>query len=239
MEKVSVIIPVLNEERYLGKVLGCLARQDYPSLEVIIVDGKSDDGTLKVARSYEGSLDLKIVSSAKRNVAYQRNLGALNSSADLLLFLDADVVLRPSLVKNLVSASRRYSLMIPKYHPISGKWYDDLFFNIINSWYLIVRPFFPGGTGACLFMTKKVYLSVKGFDERMNWNDDLDIIKRARACSRYHIVRDKVYLSTRRFEREGTKKTMIRWVISYFSINFGRGRSDDIRYFHHSAKGDE
>lgn len=39
----SIIIPTLNEEKYIGKLLDCLANQTYKGFEVIVVDGKSGD----------------------------------------------------------------------------------------------------------------------------------------------------------------------------------------------------
>ena len=45
----SIIIPTLNEERYIGKLLDCLCRQTYKEFEVIVVDGGSKDNLTKGA----------------------------------------------------------------------------------------------------------------------------------------------------------------------------------------------
>src|SRR3989344_7060609 len=81
----SVVIPTLNEEKYLPKLLKCLREQLDKDFEVIVVDGSSDDKTVERA---EG---VKIIASKKRNVSYQRNLGAKAARGKWLVFLDADV----------------------------------------------------------------------------------------------------------------------------------------------------
>lgn len=87
----SIIIPALNEEKYLPKLLKDLTVQSYKDFEVIVVDGKSEDKTVLNAQKLSTKLpSLKILSSSKRHVCVQRNLGAKNARADWLIFMDAD-----------------------------------------------------------------------------------------------------------------------------------------------------
>ena len=53
-EKVSVIVPILNEEKYIEKFLNSILEQDYPkeNLEIILVDGMSTDKTREIIKSY-------------------------------------------------------------------------------------------------------------------------------------------------------------------------------------------
>ena len=92
---VSIIVPTLNEEHYLPLLLDSLVRAD-ASMEIIVVDGNSTDGTVRAARKFvpqfSGDRSLRIVSS-ERGISVQRNYGAALAKHAFLLFLDADVVI--------------------------------------------------------------------------------------------------------------------------------------------------
>lgn len=84
--RVSVIIPVLNEERRIGALLDELTAT-HRFDELLVVDGGSSDRTVALARAHAGVRVL----SAPRGRAHQMNAGAAYASADVLLFLHADV----------------------------------------------------------------------------------------------------------------------------------------------------
>jgi len=88
--KVSIIIPTLNEEKYVEKTLLSIKAQTMKlPYEVIVSDGASKDDTLKIAKRYAN----KIVISKKRSPAIQRNCGAKYSKGSFLIFVDADTCL--------------------------------------------------------------------------------------------------------------------------------------------------
>ena len=84
MSKYSVIIPTLNEERYLPPVLEHLKKID-EDLEIIIADGGSKDNTVKIAESF----NVKVCKS-KKGKGFQLNNGAGCATGDILIFLHAD-----------------------------------------------------------------------------------------------------------------------------------------------------
>lgn len=87
----SIIIPTLNEERYLPGLLSDLSKQSFRDFEVIVVDANSSDRTAQLALDFRGVLPLvRVFFSKRRNVAVQRNLGARHSSGRWLIFMDAD-----------------------------------------------------------------------------------------------------------------------------------------------------
>lgn len=89
--RISVIIPVYNEEGTIG---ACLAQfGDAPdSLEVIVVDGGSRDRTREIAEQYPR---VRFIPSAERGRAVQMNVGAAEAAGDILVFLHADTFLPP------------------------------------------------------------------------------------------------------------------------------------------------
>jgi glycosyltransferase involved in cell wall biosynthesis len=86
----SLVIPTLNEEDYLPKLLTDLTRQTFANFEVIVVDAHSNDQTLSVARDFAKQLSLNLLNSKQRNVSHQRNLGGAQAKSDWILFMDAD-----------------------------------------------------------------------------------------------------------------------------------------------------
>src|SRR3712207_1321738 len=96
----SIIIPTLNEEHYLPPLLESLKSQR-GQFEVIIVDGNSSDRTREVTEEFRKTFDhpLHVIKLEKPNLSLQRNTGVKNSRYDLLLFLDADVILPPGFIE--------------------------------------------------------------------------------------------------------------------------------------------
>ena len=107
MPWLSVIIPCLNEEQNLPQCLASLVAQDYPKdrLEVLVVDGGSDDATRSVASSFSGSLNVRLVDNADRREAeWGKGLAIRQSTADLIQCMDADMWLTDaSMLRRLAS----------------------------------------------------------------------------------------------------------------------------------------
>ena len=84
----SVIIPALNEERFIAQTLAALRELSYPPdrFEVILVDSGSMDRTPELARS----LGARVLERTKPGVGAARNLGAREARGEILAFLDAD-----------------------------------------------------------------------------------------------------------------------------------------------------
>ena len=87
--RVSVVVPCLNEEQNLARVVEALSAQDLPSdeYELVLVDGGSVDGSVELAES----LGVRVAHSP-RGVSVQRNRGAIETTAPVLAYLDSDCV---------------------------------------------------------------------------------------------------------------------------------------------------
>lgn len=86
----SIVIPTLNEARYIPQLLRDLSKQTMTNFEVIVVDGTSTDQTVKKVESFQSKLTLRVLESSEANVSVQRNLGAKSARAPWVLFMDAD-----------------------------------------------------------------------------------------------------------------------------------------------------
>ena len=108
--KISVIVPALNEEKYIARCLDSLLAQDYPNFEIIAVDDSSIDKTGKIMDHYSKNETRIIVIHSdpapegwvgKNWACFQ---GYVKSSGDILLFTDADTVHSPQLMTSATTA---------------------------------------------------------------------------------------------------------------------------------------
>ena len=91
-KKVSVVIPILNEEKYIKNCLDCLMGQDYPkeSLEILLVDGGSVDSTKVIIEEYlQKYYYVKLIANPKKTVQYAMNIGVENASGYYIVRMDA------------------------------------------------------------------------------------------------------------------------------------------------------
>lgn len=88
--RLSVIIPVRNEGRFLGQTLDQIYLQDFPmdNVEVIVVDGGSEDNTREVAEAYKSRFgSLKVLDNPRHFASAGKNIGIKNSSSPFVLFM--------------------------------------------------------------------------------------------------------------------------------------------------------
>lgn len=83
---VSVIIPVYNGERYVAQAIQSVLAQDYPQLEIIVVDDGSTDGSAAIVQSFP----VLYIGGSNRGVAQARNTGITASHGEFIAFLDQD-----------------------------------------------------------------------------------------------------------------------------------------------------
>jgi glycosyltransferase involved in cell wall biosynthesis len=95
--KVSVVIPVYNEEEYLDACLSSVCRQEEPADEIIVVDNNSTDQSMAIAQKYP----LRIVKEKKQGISYARNAGFNTAKHEIIARVDADVTLPRNWTKQL------------------------------------------------------------------------------------------------------------------------------------------
>jgi glycosyltransferase involved in cell wall biosynthesis len=100
--RVGVVIPAYNAERYVGEAIESVLAQTYGSVDCVVVDDGSTDGTAEVARTY--APEVRLVAQKNAGVAAARNRGAAAAEGPLLAFLDADDVWLPAKLERQVRA---------------------------------------------------------------------------------------------------------------------------------------
>jgi glycosyltransferase involved in cell wall biosynthesis len=97
----SVIIPALNEEHFLPRLLRSLQKQQFTNFEVILVDSESKDKTISEAKKFGKYFPLTILTNTKRNVSRSRNMGAEKANGEYIFFIDADNSINSNFSSNI------------------------------------------------------------------------------------------------------------------------------------------
>jgi len=111
---VSIIIPVYNQEKLLGKCLDSIFNQTYKNLEIILVNDGSKDNSKKIAESYAekfaaAKISYKIINSKENKGApCARNRGFKEAEGEYVLFCDADAVLAENMLEKTQNALNSY-----------------------------------------------------------------------------------------------------------------------------------
>jgi succinoglycan biosynthesis protein ExoA len=105
---VSIVVPMRNEERYVGGCLRSLAAQDYPRgrFEVLLVDGDSTDGSRRVAEDVarETGLPLRLIANPRRSTPCGLNEGIAQARGELIARVDAHAEVHPRFLSESVAA---------------------------------------------------------------------------------------------------------------------------------------
>jgi glycosyltransferase involved in cell wall biosynthesis len=100
--KVSIIIPMYNESRYIGRCLDSLKNQSYKDFEIILIDDGSKDNTIKIAEWYKKNFKLTILKQQHGWPGKARNRWAKEAKWDILMFVDADMYFDSKLIESLI-----------------------------------------------------------------------------------------------------------------------------------------
>ena len=201
MSRISIIIPTLNEAEKLPltfeSILGEL------SGEIIVVDGGSQDETIKIARKF----DSKVIESSVQNRAYQMNLGAEVATGEILLFLHADTRLPVGYAEKIITA-----LSMPK--TVAGAFAlgidgEQFSFRLIEktvNWRSRFLGLPYGDQG--IFLPTKLFREIGGF-VNIPIMEDFNLIQRLKRRGDIHLIPDKVITSSRRWQKLGIYRTTL------------------------------
>lgn len=105
---VSIIIPVYNCEKYIGKCLESVLGQTYKNVEIIVIDDGSTDQSLEVInRTVQAKSNVKVIHQENQGVSEARNRGIESAAGDYVTFLDGDDYLGESYIESLMKAAEQ------------------------------------------------------------------------------------------------------------------------------------
>ncbi|SFT85932.1 transferase 2, rSAM/selenodomain-associated [Lishizhenia tianjinensis] len=222
--KLSIIIPTLNEEDNIEKLLGFLNGLQQTYVEIIVVDGGSKDSTVERAKAYKNVLcfDTQLMSRAK-----QMNYGAEKASGEMLYFIHADVMPLPSFYADILQAQKEgydfgcYRFKFDKEHRALA----------FNAYFTRFNRMFCRGGDQTMFITKTLFNKYEGFDTYYSIMEDFDFIRRVKKKEKFKIIPKSVVVSARKYDHNSYLKVNLINLMSYWMFMLGKS-PDDIRTFY-------
>ncbi|MCW3091548.1 MAG: glycosyl transferase family 2 [Ferruginibacter sp.] len=191
---ISIIIPTLNEEENIGKLVSYLDQDNMNNvIEIIVADGGSTDNTIKEANN----TGARVVISPRKGRSVQMNYGASIASGDVLYFIHADTIPPPSYAADILHAVNsgfdfgRYRTRFDR----SG-WLLKM-----NAFFTRFDLFVCYGGDQTLFIKKNIFHFLKGYNEDLAIMEEYDLTARAKKLGRYKILPKSALISTRKYDQ--------------------------------------
>lgn len=217
---ISVIIPTLNEEKLLPRLLDQLSDQNLKSkyeFEIIVSDGGSKDKTLEIAKNYTDKI---VVYQEKRRqkISEGKNAGFKISMGEILVFICADCrIENPEMFFDYVSNFKNSKYLAATFwfdvFPEEKKWSDYIFHTFFN-WLIKLLNYVGNGMGRgeCQVIKREVFEKVGGYNEELTAGEDYDLYTRIRKLGKIDVnFKIKIFESPRRYRKYGYIKILLMW----------------------------
>ena len=223
--KISIIIPVLNEEAGLGKVLAHLKKSSTRDFiaEIICIDGGSKDDTVEIAQKHHAT-----VFTSKKGRARQMNLGAKHAYGEILYFLHADTFPPKDFDGIILKAidqgyqSGCFRMKFDSRNPILR------FF----AWLSRINHSLCRGGDQSLFIKKELFETTKGFNEDYLIYEDTEFIRRLYHHTKFKVLPHHAITSARKYREKGWLKVQFHFGMIHIKNYLGSGPEELYRYYH-------
>lgn len=224
MPKISVVIPTLNEEKYLKFTLESFKKQTFTDFEIIIVDGASTDDTLKIAKKYAN----KITINKKGSVCQSRQIGLCLAKGEIIVGADADTVYPKNYletINNIFQKEKGTVLVTGRYITIDGPLWGILIMRALLIFVELIYRLFGllvYAPAFCISYKKSVFLKIGGYNVNLDFGgDELDVLYRLKKIGKVIYSFDlRVATSGRRFKQGFLyflKHIVIDYWLNYFT----------------------
>jgi glycosyltransferase involved in cell wall biosynthesis len=224
---ISVIVPIFNEEKRIAECLKSLREQTYKDYEIIVVDGHSDDSTVKIAKKYAD----KVLFDNRKGAGSARNVGAKQARGEILAFIDGDCVADKQwlhmMKKNFNNGCIAVGGVLKTY---DGRLRDRIIFLLTNNLTFRFTRFFHYYQliGNNCAYAKKYFRKENGFRENMTLLEDLELGLRMRKHGKMTVDRKMVVnASSRRLQQKGICRGFLEFFKGYLKMESKEPANND------------
>ncbi|WP_292889584.1 TIGR04283 family arsenosugar biosynthesis glycosyltransferase [Nonlabens sp.] len=227
----SIIIPVLNEEASILKLLLHLKEyaQNASSLEVILVDGGSTDGTVPLVTDFALAINKPIVKiySSEKGRGKQLQHGTTVATGELLYFLHADSYPPRNYDAHIAKAVKEgnpagcFRMKFESWHP----WL------IIIGWFTRFSWKACRGGDQSQYITRDLYNEIGGYNTQIPIYEDYDLITRLYERGHYHVIPKWLKTSARRYHKKGVFCLQWFYIMIYWKKYKGASIDEIYQYY--------
>lgn len=200
-ETVSVIVPIHNAGLYLQECLESVCNQDYPALEIILVDDASDDQSGEVCKNFQ-RMDARIVFIEHdfcAGVSKTRNDGLDIATGVYVAFIDADDVVAPDFIRLMVANIGGHDIAISAYKKFAANYEKKYILDVsqIATWnQLMFHVLCTNRIGGYCFnkLYRRTLLEGIRFDQSLTMGEDFCfVLQYLRHCRTYSYIDKPLY----------------------------------------------
>lgn len=222
--KISIIIPILNEEAVIGKLLTHLIESSTKQniTEIMVVDGGSTDNSELIVNQHH-----VVFLSSEKGRAKQMNLGAKKASGSILYFLHSDSFPPKhfdTYIINEVQKGHLAGCFRMKFN--SGHWWLKL-----AGWLTQLNWRICRGGDQSLFIEKGLFGTIGGFDERFVVYEDNHLINKLYDQKQFKVIKKWITTSPRRYQTNGIWKLQYHFWAIHLKKAFGAAPEDLQTYY--------
>lgn len=201
-EKITIVVPCKNEERYIHYLLDSLRKQDIGQTRIIIADC-STDNTRAVIEANKGTLNVEVIQGGP--VSEAKNNGAKLVTTPYILFIDSDVrFFKPTVIQDAVRELEENNLDLIG---LNARCYDgnvvaQIGFSIFNAINNVLKYFSPFAVGAFMLTRKDKFDEYGGFPEKFATSEDF-FLSRKYSPKKFKILNHYFGQDSRRFKKMG------------------------------------
>ncbi|MEM3791629.1 MAG: glycosyltransferase [Candidatus Micrarchaeaceae archaeon] len=204
----SIIVPTLNEEKYLPSLIDSIKRQTFKDFEVIFVDSNSRDKTRAIARNYG-----KVLIEKRRGIGIARNRGAKEAKGEILFFTNGDTMLSKRLLETYDKEFSKDAGLVAATGPLEPLENVNLLIRagyfgasvLLAKFALMIGQ--PSISGSNFAIRKDAFEKAKGFNEHLYTYEDLDLSRRIKNYGKVKFIDSAVVkTSARRILKWGLVK---------------------------------
>jgi len=169
----SIITVVKNDSKGLEKTIKSVIKQKYNNFELIVVDGKSSDGTLNIIKKYKKLIN-KWVSKKDEGIYHAMNKGIKLSKGKIIGILNAGDAYYPDALNIINKYQKKYKNVDLFFGTVKKKRVTSGFHPHLLNWKFNVFP----GHSSGFFIRKKIHDNYGLYDQNFKYSADYDLIYR-------------------------------------------------------------
>lgn len=227
---ISIVIPVLNEVKTVERLLAHISENASIKniTQILVIDGGSQDGTkeLVIDLSEKSSLNIQCISS-ERGRAKQMNIGAAQATGDILYFLHADSFPPKDFDRDIISEVERgnlagcFRMKFDSNHPVL----------LVSQWFTQFNRKFCRGGDQSLFISKKLFNKLSGFNEDYIIYEDCEFTNRIYDVTKFKVLSKHIITSSRKYSEKGTWKLQYHFTMIHLKKWAGASPQELYNYY--------